>query len=563
MPKTQVLAADIPSPDSSQVSAVQLEHLHTYFLFPFAIDKSSIQQANPDYWKGGPDWITGLDEWIASMTARSRPPLGGWWRSAYDHFDLDSPAYGDMVFFHPFVRRVFFDTRHIGSARNVRQPLMRCYAMSLDPTRPVTWTIEDSRSRVTHADVTDLRMFLFANGIGILSIGVERRDIEFSEALYLNEMMRKVFPSSGRQRREGRVPARSTLTLTRGGREELIAEETFLTGDLTEFHPPLSKLVRSLLYFLNYDRKEYEQVLDERMIVYSYGAIASPEVPPEGPEAKLSEILLSQFLYVDRNSKSLRYDPTFTAQKLRKDVYRRWAHEGTLYGFTRYSNVTLTRGICDRGEHLAVEGALIHRMFDTRYYLMAVVALFYRAALLNLAERVALVSEELYRSQERGAITRDDIYAATRLRADFLHFSNYWYFDELANKDEEIEHFTMQCKAYRLEQMRSHIEEEVEKLNSFLHEHNQVRSTEAVNRLAMLSMILGGGAVMTGYFGMNFGREFSDAFFQPRFGADLAHRFSITAVSAFSLFSILLGVYVIVANWRDYRDTFRMRRDRG
>ena len=57
--------------------------------------------------------------------------------------------------------------------------------------------------------------------------------------------------------------------------------------------------------------------------------------------------------------------------------------------------------------------------------------------------------------------------------------------------------------------MHKQIEDEVEKLNSFLHEHNQVRSTEAVNRLAMLSMILGVGAVLTGYFGMNFGRAFA------------------------------------------------------
>jgi Mg2+ and Co2+ transporter CorA len=173
---------------------------------------------------------------------------------------------------------------------------------------------------------------------------------------------------------------------------------------------------------------------------------------------------------------------------------------------------------------------------------------------------VALVSEELYRSRERGDISGPAVQAASKLRADFVYFSNYWYFDELANKDEEIEHFEMQCSAYRIGHMREEIENEIEKLNALLYEVNQMRSTEAVNRLAMLSMILGAGAVLTGYFGMNFGEAFSRLFFAPAGGAGLLHRVSIGIVSLFALCAILLGFYVIIANWGDYRDTFRLRR---
>jgi hypothetical protein len=526
-------------------------------MFPFAINKAAV--LDPKFWPSRCDWLTGADDWIASVTTQTRPALGGWRRSAYDRFDLASPAYQDMVFFHPFVRRVFFDSRNIEDGGNSRQALMRCYATPIDPAQPLTWTIEDARRRQTTAGISDLRLFLFANGIGILSIGAERKDITAAEALYLNEMMRKVFPSSDRQRREGRIPLRSQLTRQRGGREEVIAAETFESGDLVDFHPPLSAIVRTLLYFLDYKAKQYEQVLDERMIVYTYGAVDPTTVRADYVGSQDAEVFFSRFLYVDRNGEGYRYDPAFTGRKLVDDVYRRWAHEGTLYGFTSYSNVTATVGVCDRGEHLESEGALIHRMFDTRYYLMALVALFYRATLLSLAERVALVSEDLYRSQERGAISPGDVEAARALRADFLHFSNYWYFDELANKDEEIEHFTMQCGAYRVPQIHKHIEDEVEKLNAFLHEHNQVRSTEAVNRLAMLSMILGAGAVLTGYFGMNFGEAFAGLFFEPRGGPDILHRISIGVVSVFSFWAVVLGFYVIAANWADYRHIFRLR----
>jgi hypothetical protein len=531
-------------------------HLHTYFMFPFAIDKAAVMRANGRFWPDGREWLTGLDDWIAAVTDPQKAPFGGWLRSAYDRFDLSSAAYQDMVFFHPFVRRVFFDSVNSDGGYS-RQGLMRCYAMTVDPGQCVTWSIEDARGRKAGARVTDLRMFLYANGMCVLSIGVERSNIGVSEALYLNETMRKVFPSSDRQRREGRVAMKSQIVRTVGGREEVVGSDTFETGALVDFDPPLSSVVRSLLYFLDYDAKQYEQVLDERMIVYSYVCVDPASVRSDFVGSQEADVLLSRLLYVDRNGDDYRYDPEFTKQQMQESVYRRWAHEGTFYGFTRYSNVTFTVGDCDRGEHLASEGSLIHRMFCTRYYLMTLVALFYRATLISLAERVAVVSEELYRSGETGRVSEPAVQAAKRLRADFLYFSNYWYFDELANKDEEIEHFEMQCNAYRIEHMRREIEDEVEKLDLFLYERNQVRSTEAVNRLALLSMILGVGAVLTGYFGMNFGETFARLFFEPGGAPDVFHRVAIAVVSVFALGAIVLGVYVIVGNWTDYRGIFR------
>jgi hypothetical protein len=171
------------------------------------------------------------------------------------------------------------------------------------------------------------------------------------------------------------------------------------------FQPPLSAIIRSLIYFLNYDKYEYEQLLDERMIVYSYLAIDPSTVPADFIGSESCQVLLSRFLYVDNLSDNYRYEPDFTREQMNSYVYRRWAHEGTYYGFTSYSNVTLALGVYDRGEHVSQEGFLIHRMFDTRYYLMAIVALFYRASLLDFAQKTALVSRRLYRDQEGGAIS--------------------------------------------------------------------------------------------------------------------------------------------------------------
>jgi Mg2+ and Co2+ transporter CorA len=146
----------------------------------------------------------------------------------------------------------------------------------------------------------------------------------------------------------------------------------------------------------------------------------------------------------------------------------------------------------------------------------------------------------LYLDQQDGKLSLENIQLANDLRAEFLHFANYWYFDELANKEEEIDHFLLQCREYRTQVMKEEIEEEVEKLNASMHTYFQFRNTEAVNRLAMLSLIFGAGAILTGFFGMNFGREFGKLLLA--FGA------------------LTFGAYVVVANWSDYKSILLPRK---
>jgi hypothetical protein len=191
-------------------------------------------------------------------------------------------------------------------------------------------------------------------------------------------------------------------------------------------------------------------------------------------------------------------------------------------------------------------------MFDTRYYLMAIIALFYRATLLDFAERAALVSKRLYLDQSDGQLTPESISIANRLRADFLHFTNYWLFDELANKDEEMEHFLLQLRTYRLSVMRKQTEEEIDKLNTWLNEYYQNQSALAVNRLAVSSIVLGAGAVLTGYFGMNFAGNFQSVFFEPgRTGG--WHGVTIILVSLVAVAALAFAAFIILANWHDYR----------
>ena len=533
-------------------------HLHTHFLFPFSIDVEAVKDEHPEIWGKDPRWINGLDAWISRGGARTDSPitrlLGGWRRAPYERFDLDSRGYQDLVFFHPFTRRVFFDVAEAAGKPSEYEALIRSYRIPPRKDVKISYEAQDLNGGSASVDVSELRMFLFANGIGILSIGVEAFSISAAQALWINEALRKVYPSSGRQVREGRVPSRTAFVIETGGTRTVAAEHDFSHGAMISFLPPLASTITSLLYFANYADEEYEPVLDERMIVYSYMALDPEGLPPDYAESQACQVLLSRFLYVDRAGEDYRYEREFIRREMRRQVYSRWAHRGTFYGFTSYSGVTMTIGTFDCDAHRLREGFLIHRMFDTRYYIMALVALFYRATLLDFSERVALVSKRLYLDQWHGRFHTDNIRLTDRVRADFLHFSTHWYFDELANKDEEIEHFQLQCRQYRTEVMRQDIERELDALNLSLHNYFQFRNTEAVNRLAMLSMILGAGAVVTGFFGMNFEHWFAETIFRAE-ALPAVHWAAIGAVSVLAFGALAFGIWTVAANWHDYRNT--------
>jgi hypothetical protein len=86
-------------------------------------------------------------------------------------------------------------------------------------------------------------LLTFANRIGILSIGVEAHDIPYSRALWINEMMRKIYPSSGGQIETGRIPNRLALVREIAGEEHLIVEERWETSRGIGYRRQLSTIL--------------------------------------------------------------------------------------------------------------------------------------------------------------------------------------------------------------------------------------------------------------------------------------------------------------------------------
>jgi len=120
---------------------------------------------------------------------------------------------------------------------------------------------------------------------------------------------------------------------------------------------------------------------------------------------------------------------------------------------------------------------------------------------------------------------------------------------DLVNAHHDL--FRRICSEYRVDEMKSVLTSELRHMTEFVYNFYQLRTTEAVNRLALLSLIFGGGAVLTGFFGMNFGREFTRVVFEGQ-GSSWLHYLLVFIVTTFVLGSLLLRTIVVLRSWREY-----------
>ena len=94
--------------------------------------------------------------------------------------------------------------------------------------------------------------------------------------------------------------------------------------------------------------------------------------------------------------------------------------------------------------------------------------------------------------------------------------------------------------------MKSEIGRQIEACG-LCHRLYALRNNDAVNRLAMLSMILGIGALGTGFYGMNI-PHLSSLLNNGAFS-----KASLTATGIMTVLSLSLIVYIVASNWVDYR----------
>jgi len=192
------------------------------------------------------------------------------------------------------------------------------------------------------------------------------------------------------------------------------------------------------------------------------------------------------YIFVDT---SPMHTDRFVIQKLLKEqTYTRWIEEGTLYGYSRFSFVMLTKSFSNLG------GAnFLVRHLQNMYYKMTELCLLQRATVLSFSDEITHVSNLLEKTKTKSRISLDKIDNLYKL---YILFINKIYFREITAQEQGIEMYGMLQNIMR-------IPSDVKDLDNEIGELNQFASKEEAHNLTKLATVFLVPTLIASLLGMN------------------------------------------------------------
>ena len=188
---------------------------------------------------------------------------------------------------------------------------------------------------------------------------------------------------------------------------------------------------------------------------------------------------------------------------MEKQRYARWDHLDTRIGFTRHSTVFQYFGHYD----------FLYRPFVSMYYQMFLLITYYRARLIRFSDEVARIADKFPAEDNKSNdLSRNCKKELRGLHTRFMSFMNIDWFTEVTNQDQGIEIFKLMREAFELEPMYSQVKDEIERADELAELYHN-REIEKFNKrvqdigvkAGLVGLIIGSLAIITGFFGMNFG----------------------------------------------------------
>ena len=153
--------------------------------------------------------------------------------------------------------------------------------------------------------------------------------------------------------------------------------------------------------FLGYDEpvdNSFHGLLDDRMVVFTFLCLAGKLKSKCRKIVDEHEALFSRIMYVDQAGEGYAYQKKFIRKKMNNLVYRRWSNGGSLYGYTRYSSAYTGFG--------DFFGDKLFQDFNSMYYQLALISLYYRSSLISFSDEVAKTTQQLVNKKDQ-AIYRE------------------------------------------------------------------------------------------------------------------------------------------------------------
>jgi len=204
------------------------------------------------------------------------------------------------------------------------------------------------------------------------------------------------------------------------------------------------------------DDLKMEPISDNRMFVNaSYAFCGAPNNNPTAQ--KNYEALFSIAAYVDPQTSAFiqgyAYDPDFTKQLLAKHRYDRWKALGNQYAFTDYSNVYMGAGDV---YHNKIGSCHVFNNYQKTLLLN----LYYREKLHYFNHEISRATQSLTNEKNRTDYQK--------LKQEFIHFSNSYWFQEVTAQIQGKEIFNKQFSALDIEKEYKFIEHEIEVADNYI-----------------------------------------------------------------------------------------------
>ena len=313
-------------------------------------------------------------------------------------------------------------------------------------------------------------------------------------------------------------------------------------GKAIKYRPILSPIITELLDSdsFSYENDNYAPIIDDRMFIHSFYSI-DPEIVYQDQSNKhnseyklywnhyfiknlqekfttnftvnsLDEVsdLWYQMIFIDWQGPTCQ-NRVMQSDFLRRSSYGRWSDFGTFYGFSRFSSVTLTN---------INAVPFLYNHFQSLYYQIAVLLLFYRGALLNFSDRSERLSKEIHQLKDTPTSELKNILRKVEtLHRDFLLFRNRYWFREVTAQDQGIEIFDIWSKQLRNKELMEDVQNEVRELYQYVDTIVEKETSKRINILTVLGGIFIPLVIITAFFGMNLSfvtpwfNEFAKGFF--------------------------------------------------
>ncbi len=154
-------------------------------------------------------------------------------------------------------------------------------------------------------------------------------------------------------------------------------------------------------------------------------------------------------------------------------TYRRWAHYGTLFGFTPHSGVLFSEN-----------GTLVAKSFRETYFAMVVYLLFVRQQMASFSHQLSVHAGAL---ASGGAPDEEVRRAFATLRQDFLIFTNRCWFPQISNQQQAQEMYPLAKEALGIEAVYTELRRAIEGTEAWLAERSRDEQEAAAHRLNVLA----------------------------------------------------------------------------